>query len=27
MATKSKEKRPGRITIACNVCRSRKQKK
>ncbi|KAJ5308849.1 hypothetical protein N7508_004228 [Penicillium antarcticum] len=26
MATKSKEKRPGRITIACNVCRSRKQK-
>ncbi|KAJ6080255.1 hypothetical protein N7467_010008 [Penicillium canescens] len=26
MASKSKEKKPGRITIACNACRSRKQK-
>ena len=26
MPSKSKEKRPARITIACNACRSRKQK-
>ncbi|KAJ5964201.1 uncharacterized protein N7479_004077 [Penicillium vulpinum] len=26
MTSKSKAKRPGRITIACNACRSRKQK-
>ncbi|KAJ5824026.1 hypothetical protein N7447_006366 [Penicillium robsamsonii] len=26
MSSKSKERRPARITIACNVCRSRKQK-
>ncbi|KAJ5758051.1 uncharacterized protein N7511_006745 [Penicillium nucicola] len=26
MASNSKEKKPGRITIACNACRSRKQK-